>query len=165
MLEVKLARVRSSCRITLNKLNGCITSIVDTVFTYMQAYSTWLERHKQKDRRLPGVYFTNKQLFFINFAQVCFQRYFIFKINEIQSILLRSANILLLKCKPLAEYLPRLEKRALILLLSINHNFVVSVRRGFLFLLVLRIGCIILLWHALGFPYNYFFVFFFLRLI
>ena len=34
-------------------------------------------------------------------------------------------------------------------------NYVVSVRRGFIFLLVLGIGCIILLWHSLGLPYNY----------
>ena len=32
----------------------------------------------------------------------------------------------------------------------------VSVRRGFLFLLVLGIGCVILLWHSMGLPYNYF---------
>ena len=31
----------------------------------------------------------------------------------------------------------------------------VSVWRGFLFLLVLVIGCVILLWHSLGIPYNY----------
>ena len=31
-----------------------------------------------------------------------------------------------------------------------------SVRRGFLFLLVLGMGCILLLWHSLGLPYNYF---------
>ena len=35
-------------------------------------------------------------------------------------------------------------------------NFVVSVRRSFLFLLELRIGCVILLCHSLGPPYNYF---------
>ena len=32
----------------------------------------------------------------------------------------------------------------------------VSVRRGFLFLLVLGMGCVILLWHSLGLTYNYF---------
>ena len=31
-----------------------------------------------------------------------------------------------------------------------------SVRLGFLILLVLGIGCVILLWHSLGLPYNYF---------
>ena len=36
--------------------------------------------------------------------------------------------------------------------------YVVSVRRGFLFLLVLGIGCLILLWHSLGIQYNYFVV-------
>ena len=35
-------------------------------------------------------------------------------------------------------------------------NYVVSVRRGFLFLLVLGMGFIILLWHSLDLPYNYF---------
>ena len=34
-------------------------------------------------------------------------------------------------------------------------NYVVSVWRGFLFLWVLRIGCVILLWHSLSLPYNY----------
>ena len=31
----------------------------------------------------------------------------------------------------------------------------VSVQRGVLFLLVLGKGCVILLWHSLGLPYNY----------
>ena len=43
----------------------------------------------------------------------------------------------------------------LIVLLSITRNYVVSVRRCFLFLLVLRIGCANLLWHSLCLPYNY----------
>ena len=30
----------------------------------------------------------------------------------------------------------------------------VSVRRGFFFRMVLRIGCDILLWHSMGLPYN-----------
>ena len=38
---------------------------------------------------------------------------------------------------------------------SITCNYVVSVRRGFPFLLVLEIGCVILLWHSLGIPYNH----------
>ena len=41
-------------------------------------------------------------------------------------------------------------------LLSFTCNYVVSVRRGFLFLLVPGMGCVILLWHTLGLPYNYF---------
>ena len=52
-----------------------------------------------------------------------------------------------------AERLPRLGKRELIL--SFTCNFVVSVRRGFLFLSLLGIACVILLWHFLGLPYNY----------
>ena len=48
--------------------------------------------------------------------------------------------------------LPRLGKRPLICLLSFACNYVVSVRRGFLFLWVLGIGCVILMWHSLGLP-------------
>ena len=40
-------------------------------------------------------------------------------------------------------------------LLSFTCYYVVSVRKGFLFLLVLGIGCVILLWHFLCLPYNY----------
>ena len=49
-----------------------------------------------------------------------------------------------------------LGKRELICLLSFTCNDVVSVWRDFLFLLVLGIGCVILLWHTLGLPYNNF---------
>ena len=35
-------------------------------------------------------------------------------------------------------------------------NYVVSVCRGFLFLWVLGMGYVILLWHSLSLPYNYF---------
>ena len=38
--------------------------------------------------------------------------------------------------------------------LSFNCNYVVSVRRGFLFLLMLWIGCVILLWPSLSLPYS-----------
>ena len=48
------------------------------------------------------------------------------------------------------------EERELICLLLFTFNYVVSVRRGFLFLLLLGIGCVILLWHSLGLSYNYF---------
>ena len=34
--------------------------------------------------------------------------------------------------------------------------FVVSVRKSVLFLWVVKIGCVTLLWHSLGLPYNYF---------
>ena len=40
--------------------------------------------------------------------------------------------------------------------LSFTYNYVVSVRKGFLFLWVLGMGCVILLWHSLGLPYDYF---------
>ena len=50
--------------------------------------------------------------------------------------------------------LPRLEKRALIFLLSFTCNFVVSVSGVSLPLGV--IGGVILLWHSLGLPYNHF---------
>ena len=40
--------------------------------------------------------------------------------------------------------------RELFFLLSFTCNYVVSDRRGFLFLLVLGMGCVILLWHSLA---------------
>ena len=54
------------------------------------------------------------------------------------------------------DQLPRLGKRELICLLSFTCNYVVFVWRGFLFLLVLGMGYVILLWHSLSLPYNYF---------
>ena len=54
------------------------------------------------------------------------------------------------------HHLPRLGKRELICLLLFTCNYVVSVWKGFLFLWVLGIGYVILLWHSLGLPYNYF---------
>ena len=45
--------------------------------------------------------------------------------------------------------------------LRFNFNVVLNrdlVRRGFLFLLVLGMGCVILLWHSLCLPYNHLFV-------
>ena len=44
----------------------------------------------------------------------------------------------------------------LICLLLFTCNYVVSVWRGFLFLLVLGMGYVILLWHSLSPPYNYY---------
>ena len=54
------------------------------------------------------------------------------------------------------DQLPRLGKRDLICLLLFTCNHVVSVWRGFLFLWVLWMGYVILLWHSLSLPYNYF---------
>ena len=54
------------------------------------------------------------------------------------------------------DQLPRLGKRELICLLLFTCNYVVSVLRGFLFLWVLGMGYVILLWHSLSLPYNYF---------
>ena len=54
------------------------------------------------------------------------------------------------------DQLPRFGKRELICLLSFTCNYVVFVWRGFLFLWVLGMGYVILLWHSLSFPYNYF---------
>ena len=54
------------------------------------------------------------------------------------------------------DQLPRLGKRELICLLLFTCNYVVSVFRGFLFLWVLGISYVILLWHSLSLPYNYF---------
>ena len=41
---------------------------------------------------------------------------------------------------------------------NLSCNYVVSVLRGFIFLLVLGIGCVILLWHSLALAYNYLYV-------
>ena len=54
------------------------------------------------------------------------------------------------------DQLPRLGKREIIFLLLFAYNYVVSVWRGFLFLWVLGMGYVILLWHSLSLPYNYF---------
>ena len=56
----------------------------------------------------------------------------------------------------MADQLLWLGKRDLVFLLLFNCNYVVSVQRGFLFLLVLEMGSGFLLWHSLGLPYNYF---------
>ena len=50
----------------------------------------------------------------------------------------------------------RFGKRELICLLLFTCNYVVSVRRGFLFLWVLGMGYVILLWNSLSLLYNYF---------
>ena len=57
--------------------------------------------------------------------------------------------------KAVVDQLTRMGKRELICLLLFICNYVVSVRRGFLFLWVLRMGYVILLWHSLSLPYNY----------
>ena len=57
------------------------------------------------------------------------------------------------------DQLPRLGKKGLIFLLLFTCYYVVSVLRGLLFLLVLMMGYVILLWHSLSLPYNYFSVF------
>ena len=54
------------------------------------------------------------------------------------------------------DQLPRLGKRELICLLLFTCNYVVSVWRGFLFLWVFGMGYVIVLWHSLSLPYNYF---------
>ena len=50
------------------------------------------------------------------------------------------------------DQLPRLGKRELICLLLFTCNYVVSVWRDFLFLLVLGMGYVILLWLSLSLP-------------
>ena len=57
------------------------------------------------------------------------------------------------------DQLPRLGKRELICLLMFTYLYVVSVLGGFLFLWVLGMGYVILLWHSLSLPYNYFSMF------
>ena len=54
------------------------------------------------------------------------------------------------------DQLPRLGKRELICLLLFTCNYVVFVWRSFLFLWVLRMDYVILLWHSLSLPYNYY---------
>ena len=54
------------------------------------------------------------------------------------------------------DQLPRLGKRELICLLLFTCNYVVFVWRGFRFLCVLGMGYVILLWHSMSLPYNYF---------
>ena len=54
------------------------------------------------------------------------------------------------------DQLPRLGKRELVCLLLFTRIYVVSVWRGFLFFWVLGMGYVILLWHSLSRPYNYF---------
>ena len=53
------------------------------------------------------------------------------------------------------DQFPRLGKGELICLLLFTSNYVVSVKRGFLFLWVLGMGYVILFWHSLSLPYNY----------
>ena len=48
------------------------------------------------------------------------------------------------------------EERDYLCVIVITCNYVVSVRRDFLFLCVLGMGCVILLWHSLSLPYNYY---------
>ena len=59
-------------------------------------------------------------------------------------------------CSAVVDQLPRLGRRELICLLLFTCNYMVFVRRSFLFLWVLRMGCVILLWHSLSLPYDYF---------
>ena len=54
------------------------------------------------------------------------------------------------------DQLPRLGKRELIYLLLFTCNYLFSVWRGFLLLWVPGMGYVILLWHSLSLPYNYF---------
>ena len=53
------------------------------------------------------------------------------------------------------DQIPWLGKRELICLLLFTCNYVVSVWKGFLFLWVLGMGCVMLLWHSLSLPFNY----------
>ena len=61
-------------------------------------------------------------------------------------------------CKTVVDKLPRLGKRELFCLLLFTCNYVISVWRGFLFPWVLGMGYVILLWHSLSLPYNYFLI-------
>ena len=56
------------------------------------------------------------------------------------------------------DQLPRLGKRELVCLLLFTCYYVVSVWRDFLSLWVLGMGYVILLWHSMSLPYNYFMI-------
>ena len=58
-------------------------------------------------------------------------------------VVFRILLLLIVIFKAVADRLPRFGKRGLMFLLSFTCNYVVSVRRCFLFLLVLGIGCVI----------------------
>ena len=45
------------------------------------------------------------------------------------------------------------KREFVICMLSFTCNYLVSVRRDFLFVWVIGVGCVILLWHSLGLPY------------
>ena len=65
--------------------------------------------------------------------------------------------ILIYLTKACADRLPRLgksERYRAIFLLSFTCDYVVSIR-SFLLFLVHGIGCVMILWHSLGLPYNY----------
>ena len=64
--------------------------------------------------------------------------------------------LLFIYMSAVVDQLPRLGKRELICLLLFICTYVVSVWRGFLFLWVLGMGYVILLWHSLSLPYNYY---------
>ena len=68
----------------------------------------------------------------------------------------RCILLLVIYILAVVDQLPRLGKREIICLLSLTCYYVVSVRRCFLFLLVLGMGCIILMWHSLSLQCNYF---------
>ena len=70
--------------------------------------------------------------------------------------------LLVIYMSAVADQLPRLGKREQICLLPFTCSYVVSRQRGFLFRLELVMGCVILLRHSMGLPYN-FFCFCFLR--
>ena len=64
--------------------------------------------------------------------------------------------LLFIYMQTVVDQLPRLGKRELVCLLLFTCNYVVSVWRSFLFLWVLGMGYVILLWHSLILPNNYF---------
>ena len=64
-------------------------------------------------------------------------------------------QLLFIYMSTVVDQLPRLGKRAN-LSAVVTCNYVVSVWRGFPFLWVLGMGYVILLWHSLSLPYNYF---------
>ena len=90
--------------------------------------------------------------FVFNLLNVCIDNVFYVNVSSVGVLF---SNLFRFKYM-VVDRLPRLGMRELICLLSFTCNYVVFVWRGFLFLWVLGMGYVILLWHSLSLPYNYF---------
>ena len=82
--------------------------------------------------------------------------YFLLNVFGVCVLSRNSVILLFIYMQTVVDQLPLLGKRELICLLWFTCKYVVSVWRGFLFLWVLGMGYVILLWHSLSLPYNYY---------